>query len=68
MASPNWRATRNGGQRIKRNECIIVISERHSFGYWNKRGATEWPRWGVDTEEEAKRAAFYKWEDIIKGD
>ena len=68
MDSPNWRTTRNGGQRIKRNECIIVISERHSFGYWIKRGATEWPRWGFDTEEEAKRAAFYKLQDIIKGD
>lgn len=66
MDSPRWRATRNGGQRIKRNECIIVISERYSFGYWIKRRATEWSHWGFDTEDEAKRAAFYKVQDIIK--
>ncbi len=67
MDSPRWRATRNGGQRIKRNECIIVISEKYSFGYWIKRGAAEWPQWGFDTEDEAKRAAFYKLQGIIEG-
>ena len=68
MDSPNWRTTRNGGQRIQRNGCLIVISERYSFGYWIKRGASEWSQWEFETEDEAKRAAFYKLQDIIKGD
>ena len=55
MNSPNWRATNNGGQRINRKGCLIVISKKYSFGYWIKRNATEWSGWGFATEDEAKR-------------
>ena len=66
MGSPNWRATRNGGQRIKRDKFNIVISEKYTFGYCIMRGATKWPQWRFNTEDEAKRAAFYKLQDIIR--
>ena len=66
--SPHWRATEKGGQRINRNECLIVISKRHSFGYWIKRDDAEWSQWAFKTEDEAKRAVFYKLQDIIEED
>ena len=67
MNSPHWRPTSNGNQRINRNGCLIVISKRHSFGYWIKREAddAEWSQWAFKTEDEAKQAAFYKLQDII---
>ena len=68
MNSPHWRATEKGGQRINRNECLIVISKRHSFGYWIKRDDAEWSQWAFKTEDEAKRAVFYKLQDIIEED
>ena len=57
MDSPNWRATKKGNQRIKRNDHIIVISERNSFGYWITLDATEYSQREFDTEDEARLAA-----------
>ena len=63
MGSPNWRTTKKGGQRIKRNDHIIVISKRHSFGYWITPDETEYSEWGLETQDEDRPSPtqYSKW-------